>query len=188
MRIGVLAVQGAFIEHVHVLKKLGVHPFEIRQLKDLDHPFDGLILPGGESTTQARLLHDLGLFHPLKQKIQEGLPVLATCAGTILLSSKIDNDPTVHFQTLPVTVKRNFYGRQTGSFQRRVHFDGQHLDLIFIRAPLITSIEKDVIPLIQFEEGYVAVQYHHQIALNFHPELSRQTYFHERFLSLIRAR
>jgi 5'-phosphate synthase pdxT subunit len=185
MRIGVLAVQGAFIEHIHVLDKLGVACFEIRQLADLQQPFDGLILPGGESTTQARLLHELGLFAPLKTAIERGLPVLATCAGTILLANAIEDDPTVHFQTLPVTVKRNYYGRQSGSFKRRLTHDQHILDLVFIRAPLITKIHADVIPLITFEEGYVAVQYNHQIALNFHPELSRQTYFHEKLIQLI---
>ena len=188
MRIGVLAVQGAFIEHIHVLNKLGVDCFEIRQLSDIHQPFDGLILPGGESTTQARLLHELGLFGPLKTAINDGLPVLATCAGTILLAQSIEGDPTVHFQTLPVTVKRNYYGRQSGSFKRRIVYKQQPLELVFIRAPLITKIHKDVIPLITFDEGYVAVQYHNQIALNFHPELSRQTYFHEQLIQLISSR
>jgi 5'-phosphate synthase pdxT subunit len=188
LRVGVLAVQGAFVEHIRVLKRLGVDVFEIRQLKDLDQRIDGLVLPGGESTTQSRLLRDLGLFLPLKKRIQEGLPVLATCAGTILLSEKIDDDPTTHFQTLPVTVKRNYYGRQTGSFQKKISFENQILDLIFIRAPLITATHPDVNVLIRLDEGVVAVEYRHQIALNFHPELSHQTYFHERFLKLIQAR
>ena len=188
MRVGVLAVQGAFVEHIRVLKRLGVDVFEIRQLKDLDQRIDGLVLPGGESTTQSRLLRDLGLFLPLKKRIQEGLPVLATCAGTILLSAKIDDDPTTHFQTLPVTVKRNYYGRQTGSFQKKISFENLILDLIFIRAPLITATHPDVNVLIRLDEGVVAVEYRHQIALNFHPELSHQTYFHERFLKLIQAR
>ena len=188
MRVGVLAVQGAFVEHIRVLKRLGVDVFEIRQLKDLDQRIDGLVLPGGESTTQSRLLRDLGLFLPLKKRIQEGLPVLATCAGTILLSEKIDDDPTTHFQTLPVTVKRNYYGRQTGSFQKKISFENLILDLIFIRAPLITATHPDVNVLIRLDEGVVAVEYRHQIALNFHPELSHQKYFHERFLKLIQAR
>lgn len=188
MRIGVLAVQGAFIEHIRVLKKLGVDVFEIRQLKDIEKPFDGLVLPGGESTTQGRLLKDLGLWQPLKTKILEGLPVLATCAGTILLAESIDDDSTTHFQTLPISVKRNFYGRQTGSFQKSVTIEGVTLDLIFIRAPLITSIGFGVKPLIQFDEGIVAVEFNNQIALNFHPELSNQRYFHQRFLNLIARR
>lgn len=188
MRVGVLAVQGAFIEHIRVLKRLGVDVFEIRQRQDVESPFDGLVLPGGESTTQGRLLKDLGLFEPLKEKITNGLPVLATCAGTILLAETLENDSTHHFQTLPVTVKRNFYGRQTGSFQKKVMLDGHELDLVFIRAPLITQTQKNVQTLLALDEGIVAVQFQNQLALNFHPELSKQTYFHKRFLSLIHPR
>jgi 5'-phosphate synthase pdxT subunit len=188
LRVGVLAVQGAFIEHIQVLKKLGVDVFEIRQLNDIERPFDGLVLPGGESTTQSRLLKDLGLWHPLKRKIGEGLPVLATCAGTILLAESIDDDSTTHFQTLPVSVKRNFYGRQTGSFHQTLSFDGQMMELIFIRAPLITSTGEGVQTLITLKEGIVAVEYRNQLALTFHPELSKQRYFHQRFLSMITRR
>ena len=115
MKIGVLAVQGAFAEHCKVMEKLGVSGVEIRQAKDLDQKLDGLILPGGESTVQGKLLRELGMFDTVKKRIEEGLPVLATCAGLILLAEKIADDTTVHLATLPVTVKRNAYGRtQTG--------------------------------------------------------------------------
>ena len=115
-QIGVLAVQGAFIEHEYILQSLGAEVFEIRQLRDLDRPLEGLVLPGGESTVQGKLLRDLGLFEPLKKKIQEGLPVLATCAGAILLAEKIVGENKVHFATLPAIIRRNAYGRQLGSF------------------------------------------------------------------------
>lgn len=88
MRIGVLAVQGAFAEHIAAVEKLGAEAFEIRNIEDINHPFDGLILPGGESTVMKKLLHDLGLYAPLKEKIENGLPVLGTCAGMILLAKK----------------------------------------------------------------------------------------------------
>ena len=117
MKIGVLAVQGAFIEHEKMIEALGHEAFEIRQKRDLEQEFDGLILPGGESTVMGKLLRNLGLFEPLQQKITQGMPVLGTCAGLILLASKLAEDDTVHFGTLPVTVKRNAYGRQLGSFQ-----------------------------------------------------------------------
>lgn len=134
-RIGVLSVQGAFAEHVELLKKLGARPFEIRNIQDIQKPFDGLVLPGGESSVQARLLRDLQLFEPLKRHIAQGMPTLATCAGLILLARELKgagdlaarNSKTeralatkriqvMGFRTLDVCVMRNAYGRQTSSF------------------------------------------------------------------------
>ena len=114
--IAVLALQGAFIEHEQRLQSLGCTTIELRQAADLARPFDGLVLPGGESTVQAKLLHDLGMFEPLRQRIAEGLPALGTCAGLILLAD--------HFRTLPVTVRRNAYGRQLGSFHAEGRWEG----------------------------------------------------------------
>ena len=119
MRIGVLALQGEFIEHVQALRQLGAEAVELRQLPDLEQPLDGIVLPGGESTVQGKLLHELGMFAPLQKKIAQGLPVLATCAGMILLAKKLTNDSKVHLATMPITVKRNAYGRQLGSFLPR---------------------------------------------------------------------
>ena len=107
LHIGVLAVQGAFIEHERILESLGAEVFEIRQLRDLDRPIDGLVLPGGESTVQGKLLRDLGLFEPLRKKIVEGLPVLATCAGAILRAEHIAGEDKAHFATLPAVIRRN---------------------------------------------------------------------------------
>ena len=116
MRIGVLAVQGAFAEHEKMLEQLGAEYTEIRQRKDFKD-VDGLILPGGESTVQGKLIKKLNLFDDLQSAISNGMPVLATCAGLILLAEKLENDDTVHLGTLPVTVRRNAYGRQLGSFE-----------------------------------------------------------------------
>ena len=140
MVIAVLAVQGAFIEHEKVLKEIGAEVFELRKKEDLDRPFDGLVLPGGESTVQQKLLKELGMFDILKKKIQDGLPVFATCAGLILLAEKLSNDDRKGFQTLPVTVKRNAYGRQLGSFHRDgivrgIAQDETLFPMEFIRAP-----------------------------------------------------
>ena len=110
MKVAVLAVQGAFIEHEKALERLGVETVELRKAEDLEQDFDGLVLPGGESTVQSRLLKELSMFETLKKKIEEGLPVLATCAGLILLAQNISNDENRCFATLPVTVKRNAYG------------------------------------------------------------------------------
>ena len=186
MRIGVLAIQGAFIEHRQKLTSMGVDHFEIRQLKDIQQPFDGLILPGGESTTQGRLLKDLGLFEPLKEKIQKGLPTLATCAGMILLATHITGENYHHLATLPIEVTRNYYGRQLGSFHRQVQLEGNQLDLMFIRAPIVKKVNPDVKVLLKIDDLIVAVQYKNQIGLSFHPELSKQTYFHNQLISLIR--
>lgn len=105
--IGILALQGDFAEHRQKIVALGAKTIDIRQAKDLQAPLDGMILPGGESTVQGKLLRDLGMLEPLKSKIDAGLPVLATCAGLILLSQQIEDQESTHLETLPVTVKRN---------------------------------------------------------------------------------
>jgi pyridoxal 5'-phosphate synthase pdxT subunit len=188
LRIGVLALQGAFIEHRNKLTSLGIESFEIRQLKDLDQPLDGLILPGGESTTQGRLLKELGLFSPLKARIASGLPTLATCAGMILLAEKITDESYQYMATLPIEVTRNYYGRQLGSFHRRIKHDNKQLDLMFIRAPIVKAVSAQVKPLIKIDGLIVAVQYQNQIGLSFHPELSKQDYFHQLLISLIKGK
>ena len=200
--IAVLALQGAFIEHEQRLQSLGCTTIELRQAADLARPFDGLVLPGGESTVQAKLLHDLGMFEPLRQRIAEGLPTLGTCAGLILLAD--------HFRTLPVTVRRNAYGRQLGSF----HAEGRWEDdaetaktsattnaksqpdacdepapapvpLTFIRAPRIEALDPGVEPLVTLNDTPVAVRHHNQIAAAFHPELDPDNRLYEAFLALI---
>lgn len=198
--IGVLAVQGAFIEHEQILTKLGVESVEIRQKSDLtppvgsNRPFDGLILPGGESTVQGKLLRDLDLFEPLQKMIQEGLPVLGTCAGLILLAEQLSNDKNVYFGTLPVTVKRNAYGRQLGSFYAELPFRGitdsatepDIVPMTFIRAPLIEATRGDVEVLAQAKGGIVAVRYRNQLGITFHPELNDDTRIHQYFVNICR--
>lgn len=188
MRIGVLALQGAFIEHRHMLTRLGIDSFEIRQLKDISEPFDGLILPGGESTAMRRLLDELHLFTPIKTLIDQGLPVLGTCAGMILMADAIDGETYHHFSTMPITVTRNYFGRQLGSFIKTIRYDGQLIDMTFIRAPIVSKVSKDVDVLIKHDNLIVATQYKNQLALAFHPELGKSTYFHRLFLSLIEKR
>lgn len=151
-RIGVLSVQGAFAEHVELLKKLGARPFEIRNIQDIQKPFDGLVLPGGESSVQARLLRDLQLFEPLKRHIAQGMPTLATCAGLILLAHELKGEgdlverdskteralahariQVMGFRTLDVCVMRNAYGRQTSSFCAEVPLSD--IDPVSVPAP-----------------------------------------------------
>ena len=186
MKIAVLAVQGAFIEHEKALQRLGAETVELRKAEDLEQDFDGLVLPGGESTVQSRLLKELSMFEPLKKKIEEGLPVLATCAGLILLAQNVSNDEKRGFATLPVTVKRNAYGRQLGSF----HYEGGikgigTYPMEFIRAPYIESVGDDVEILAEVEEKIVGVAYKNQLAFSFHPELTGNDKIHEKFLELI---
>lgn len=186
MRIGILALQGAFIEHLKIFKELGVSTFEIRALKDIEKDFDALILPGGESTVQIKLLKKLGLFEPLKEKIQKGLPVLATCAGLILLAQNIKNQNEGGFKTLPVTVVRNGYGRQIGSFKVYEKMDSiGKFEMIFIRAPYIDSVKEEVQILAKVDEHIVSVRYKNQLALSFHPELTTDKNIHKYFLSMI---
>lgn len=188
MKVAVLAVQGAFIEHEKALERLGVETVELRKAEDLEQDFDGLVLPGGESTVQSRLLKELSMFETLKKKIEEGLPVLATCAGLILLAQNISNDENRCFATLPVTVKRNAYGRQLGSF----YYEGEIKEIgtfpmKFIRAPYIESVEKNVEILAQVEEKIVGVAYKNQLAFSFHPELTGNDRIHDKFIELIKV-
>ena len=188
MKVAVLAVQGAFIEHEKALQRLGVETVELRKAEDLEQDFDGLVLPGGESTVQSRLLKELSMFEPLKKKIEEGLPVLATCAGLILLAQNVSNDEKRGFATLPVTVKRNAYGRQLGSF----YYEGEIKEIgtypmEFIRAPYVESVEDGVKILATVEEKIVGVAYKNQLAFAFHPELTKNDAIHKKFLELIRV-
>lgn len=185
MATGILAVQGAFIEHEHILNGLGADTIQLRQKSDLNKNFDRLVLPGGESTVQGKLLKDLDMFDILKRKIEDGMPVLATCAGLILLAENISNDTRKYFQTLPVTVKRNAYGRQLGSF----HYNGEikglgSFPMEFIRAPYIESASNNVEVLAYVNNNIVAARYKNQIGVSFHPELCNDNRIHKMFLKL----
>ena len=188
--IGVLAVQGAFAEHIRALQKLDVDCIEIRKPADLtDHPLDGLVLPGGESTVMGKLLRELALFEPLKDLIEAGLPVLGTCAGLILLAGKIAEDDTIHFGTMNMVARRNAYGRQLGSFQTEAEFDacGQ-IPMVFIRAPYIEKVGADVDILAQVDNHIVAARQDNMVVTSFHPELTADLTVHQYFLRLIQQK
>lgn len=182
MRIGILAVQGAFAEHEIILNKLGVETVLLRKKEDINN-IDGLILPGGESTVQGKLIKELDMYDSLKNLISNGIPVLATCAGLILLSNQLSNDNNVYLGTLPVTVKRNAYGRQLGSFNA-IGKVGElsEFKMSFIRAPIIEDVSDDVKILAKVDEQIVGVKYKNQIGLSFHPEIGNDTRIHEFFL------
>lgn len=181
MKVAVLALQGAFIEHEQMLQKLGVETFEVRQLSDWQQPKDALILPGGESTVQMRLLRELGLLEPIRQAIVDGLPVLGTCAGMILLSDGYLG--TMHFR-----VRRNAYGRQLGSFHTTGTVDGIGTDvpMTFIRAPYIEEVLADDCSAIAQVDGHiVTARQGHQLATAFHPELDDDLRLHQSLIDMI---
>ena len=195
MKIGILAVQGAFIEHKKRLEELGAECFEIRNKNDLIHEIDGLVLPGGESTVQGKLLKELELFDKLQERIKSGLPVLATCAGLILLAENLKNDSVRHFATLPVTVVRNAFGRQLGSFYIEQEFGTLgKVPMTFIRAPVIETVGKNVEILSvvcdsenakENNKKIVAVRFKNQLAMSFHPELNSDNKIYEYFLEML---
>ena len=184
----VLAVQGAFIEHERMLSRLGEKCVELRQASDLGQPFDRLVLPGGESTVQGKLLEELGMLDGLRRRIDEGMPVLATCAGLILLAARLDAHDergTPRLGTLGVLVQRNAYGRQLGSFRTEGKVAGIGLvPMTFIRAPYVMEAGPGVEVLAQVDGRTVAVRQKTQLALAFHPELDESTLIHEAFLAL----
>ena len=185
----VLAVQGAFIEHEQALARLDEKCVELRQASDLEQGFERLVLPGGESTVQGKLLDELGMLETLRRRILEGMPVLATCAGLILLAKRLDahdDKGTPRLATLDVTVQRNAYGRQLGSFHTRGNVSGVGNDvpMTFIRAPYVVEAGEGAEALAEVDGRIVAVRQGAQLALAFHPELDPDPRIHEAFLAL----
>lgn len=186
MNIAVLALQGAFTEHERMLSDLGISTTKIRQAKDLLQPFDGLIIPGGESTVQGKLLRELGLFAPLKERIVNGLPVFGTCAGLLLLAGSIENDERTHFGTMDIIASRNAYGRQLGSFYTEAAFDNLgNVPMTFIRAPYIKRVYGSARILATVNDRIVAARQGNQLVTAFHPELNGSTRVHEYFLGMV---
>ncbi|MEL7568528.1 MAG: pyridoxal 5'-phosphate synthase glutaminase subunit PdxT [Dehalobacterium sp.] len=185
--VGVLAIQGAFAEHIAALQKLSVNCFEIRQKSDLtSNQIDGLIIPGGESTVMGKLLRELQIFDALKQLINDGLPVFGTCAGLILLAKNIVNDDNIYLGVMDIEVRRNAYGRQLGSFQTYGRFAGiGDFPMTFIRAPYIERAAKNVEVLATIDHHIVAAKQDNIIATSFHPELTSDLRIHSFFLDLI---
>ncbi len=186
MRIAVLALQGAFIEHEQILARLGIPSFEIRQKRDLENDFDGLIIPGGESTVQGKLMRELDLYEPVKAAVENGLPVFGTCAGLLLLAKKIKNDDRVHFATMDITAVRNAYGRQLGSFYTEAEFgDMGKIPMTFIRAPYIKSVSGSAEALASVDGHIVAARQGNQLVTAFHPELNDDLRVHEYFANMV---
>jgi len=186
-RIGVLALQGAFAAHARVLSQLGAESVEVRTPAALEG-LDGLVLPGGESTTMSQLLDQTGLFDPLSQRLADGLAVLGTCAGMILLASEVvDGRPDQRsFGAIDIRVRRNGYGRQRDSFESDIDLgaDGP-FHAVFIRAPIVEAVGQGVEVLASFDGHPVLCRRGSITVASFHPELSNDTRVHEQFLNTI---
>jgi 5'-phosphate synthase pdxT subunit len=180
MRIAILSLQGAFAEHEAMLRQLGAETFEVRKLSDWQQPKDGLIIPGGESTTQMKLLRELGMAYVVKEAINEGLPVFGTCAGLIMLSQS-------HLATMDIEAQRNAYGRQLGSFSavHEVAEIGKDIPMTFIRAPFINRVYGKARELATVDGRVVAARQDNQLVTAFHPELTDDLRIHDYFLSII---
>lgn len=206
---GILAVQGAFAEHAAMLDRLGAPWKLLRAAEDFDGSIDRVILPGGESTTQGKLLRSTGLFEPIAAHIAAGKPVFGTCAGMILLARKLDNDENVYFGALDAVVRRNAYGRQLGSFSAVADFGsasdgsaiviapGGHVGrdvstgvvlkdfpLVFIRGPFVAEVGADAVVETSVDGNVVGLRQGNILATAFHPELTDDTRIHELFLAL----
>ncbi len=189
MKVAVLALQGAFVEHEKMLEELGAEHFQIRQKQDLNREFDGIIIPGGESTVMAKLLKDLDLFDDIKGMIQKGMPVFGTCAGLILLSKEIKDEETYGFGTMNIVTRRNAYGRQLGSFYTETDFKGiGKVPMTFIRAPYILETGENVEVLATADNNIVAARQGNQLVTAFHPELTNDLRVHSYFLDMISKR
>ena len=195
-RIGVLALQGDVREHLHVLETLGARPVAVRRPSELAS-VDGLVLPGGESTTMAKLARIFELLEPLRARVAEGLPMFGTCAGMILLADRIE-DGVVGQETLgglDITVRRNAFGRQVDSFESSLDFVGlaEPVHAVFIRAPWVEAVGDGVEVLARVPDGagaaagrIVAVRQGPLMATSFHPEVGGDGRVHRMFVDLVR--
>ncbi|MGM9714221.1 MAG: pyridoxal 5'-phosphate synthase glutaminase subunit PdxT [Prevotella sp.] len=196
--IAILALQGAFFEHEQMLQSLGAETMLIRYLPDWEAflaktdggRHAGLVIPGGESTAMLRIMRDENLLLPLRQAIASGMPVFGTCAGMILLAARVDNDDRERLATMDITVRRNAYGRQLGSFYTEASFEGittgqETVPMTFIRAPYITHVGSEAEALAVVDGNIVAARQGKQLVCSFHPELNDDTRIHSLFLSMI---
>ncbi len=188
MKIGILAVQGDFAAHASMLASMGADTVEVRTVNDLDG-CDGLILPGGESTTQLQFLQEEGLFDAVKKFAADGGAIFGTCAGAILLATEVKNPAQASLGLLDMTVLRNGYGRQLASdvFFGSSELTDAPMEMVFIRAPIIERVGPGVEVLAEYGGKRVLVQKSNVMAATFHPELTQDTTVHRRFLELVEA-
>ncbi|AVQ44484.1 pyridoxal 5'-phosphate synthase glutaminase subunit PdxT [Clostridium botulinum] len=185
IKVGVLDLQGSVAEHMKILEKIeNVEPVRVKYKEDLDD-IQGIILPGGESTTLGKLLKDFNIYDTLKEKIEKGLPVWGTCAGMILLAKDIQGQKESYFKVIDIKVKRNAYGSQLNSFsieEMLEDIDKEPIELVFIRAPYITTVGSNVTILKRVRKNIVAAEEKNVLVTSFHPELTEDTRFHKYFI------
>ncbi|NFE82424.1 pyridoxal 5'-phosphate synthase glutaminase subunit PdxT [Clostridium sporogenes] len=185
IKVGVLDLQGSVGEHMKILEKIeNVEPVRVKYKEDLDN-IQGIILPGGESTTLGKLLKDFNIYDTLKEKIEKGLPVWGTCAGMILLAKDIQGQEESYFKVIDIKVKRNAYGSQLNSFSIEEileDIDKEPIELVFIRAPYITTVGSNVTILKRVRKNIVAAKEKNVLVTSFHPELTEDTRFHKYFI------
>ena len=188
MKIGILAIQGDFAAHTEVLRRLGAETVEVRSVEDLKQ-CDGIVLPGGESTTQLQFLQEEGLYDAIRRFSEQGKAVFGTCAGAILLATEVQNPPQSSLALLDMTILRNAYGRQLAS---DVYFEPstlkkEPLEMVFIRAPIIDNVGHQVQVLARHEGKPTLVRKDNLLAATFHPELTDDTTVHRYFLQMAEA-
>ena len=192
MKIGILALQGAFVEHEKMLAQLGVESIELRNLEDFQQhrsELSGLILPGGESTAMGKLLRDQNMLLSLREAILNGLPVFGTCAGLILLARQITSQEESHLSTMDIVVERNAYGRQLGSFYTEADCKGVgNIPMTFIRGPIIREVDKDVDVLAIVNDQIVAAREKNMLVTSFHPELTNDVRLHQYFIDMCKEK
>jgi 5'-phosphate synthase pdxT subunit len=187
VKIGVLALQGAVTEHKQMLLALGAEAVPVRLPSELDG-LDALIIPGGESTTISKLLSDYGLMEPIRRLAKKGLPIFGTCAGLVLLAKKVPNLESESLSIMDIEVQRNAFGRQVDSFEADLKIPALHngsFHGIFIRAPIIEKVERDVEVLCQLNGKPVAVRQGKLLGCAFHPELTDDPRLHKYFLDIV---
>ncbi|MBA4537675.1 pyridoxal 5'-phosphate synthase glutaminase subunit PdxT [Bacillus aquiflavi] len=187
MKIGVLGLQGAVAEHIRAIEKLGVEAINIKKKEQLEE-IDGLILPGGESTTMRRLIDQYDFMDSLKQFAQNKKPMFGTCAGLILLAKKVVGNEEPHIGVMNVTVERNSFGRQRESFEAELSILGvaDHFNGVFIRAPHIVEVGENVEVLAKYNERIVAVREGPFLGCSFHPELTDDIRLIDYFISMVK--
>jgi len=191
MRVGVLALQGTFIEHIGILRQLGVESPPIRLSHELD-TLDGLIMPGGESTTMLRLMENFGLIQPIREMARDDLPIWGTCAGMVLLAKSTSNYEMETLALMDAKVKRNAFGSQVDSFEADLKIPAvgeEPFHAVFIRAPIIEEAEPGVEILSRLADGtIVAIRQNRLLACAFHPEFTDDLRFHSYFLKMVNQR
>lgn len=184
MKIGVLALQGSVKEHVDMLKKCRVEPVIVKLPRDLKE-INGLIIPGGESTTLGKLMKEYGLDKTIKRRYQEGMPIYGTCAGAILLAKEIVDSKQPKLGLMDISIKRNWCGRQIDSFETELNIFDKPFRGIFIRAPVINSFHNGCKIIAEFENKPVMVEQGNLLVSTFHPELTDDLRLHKYFIEMI---